>query len=102
MSKIIVIVLNWNNAPDTLECLASLEKIDYSNYEIILVDNGSTDDSIAKIRTQYPHLYILENRENLGYAEGNNRGLCESLKRGGELLLLLNNDTIVSPIFSQS
>ncbi|MBS0629587.1 MAG: glycosyltransferase family 2 protein [Verrucomicrobia bacterium] len=97
MTKIIVIVLNWNNAPDTLECLASLEKIDYPDYEILLVDNGSTDNSLTQIRSRYPQLPILENGENLGYAEGNNRGLLEGLKRGAELLLLLNNDTIVSP-----
>lgn len=94
---IIVIILNWNNAPDTLECLASLEKQDYPHYEILLVDNGSTDDSLAQIRSRYPDLAILENRKNLGFAEGNNRGIVEAIKRGGELILLLNNDTTASP-----
>lgn len=95
--KIAVIVLNWNNGPDTLECLESLEKLDYPNYEVLLVDNGSTDGSLDQIRSRYPDLLIVENGENLGYAEGNNRGMAEALKRGADLLLLLNNDTVVAP-----
>ncbi len=95
--KVAIVVLNWNNAPDTLECLTSLDKLDHPEVDVIVVDNGSTDDSLDTIRSRFPdHIYI-ENGENLGYAEGNNRGLQEGIDRKADLLLLLNNDTIVAP-----
>ncbi len=95
--KISIIILNWNGKKDTLECLSSVEKVDYSNFEILLVDNGSADDSVNAIRERYPHLRIIETKENLGFAEGNNVGIREALAKGAEYLFLLNNDTIVDP-----
>lgn len=95
--KIIVVILNWNRPHDTLECLESLQKIQYSNYEIILVDNGSTDDSVALIKNRFPTLSFILNGENLGFAEGNNSGIQEALKKNADFILLLNNDTIVHP-----
>jgi len=97
MLKFTLIILNWNNCKDTLECLASIDKIKYPNFEVIVVDNGSTDDSIEIIRTRYPQHTMVENKENLGFAEGNNRGLREGIKQGAEMLMLLNNDTIIAP-----
>jgi len=60
-----------------------------------VADNGSTDDSIAAIRIAYPDIFILENRENLGFAEGNNRAISYALDQGAEAVVILNNDTIV-------
>lgn len=94
--KSIVIVLNWNNASDTIECLNSLK-----NSDVLVVDNGSTDDSVAKIRETFPTLAILENGRNLGYAAGNNRGIELALQMGAELIILLNNDTVVAPNFTE-
>ena len=93
--KVAIIVLNWNNADDTIECLESLKKIDDPNHEIILVDNGSTDNSVAKIRERFPNITIIENKTNLGFAEGNNIGMKYALQHGAHYLFLLNNDTIV-------
>ena len=64
--RVAVIIVVWNNFPDTLECLLSLEKVNYSNYEIIVVDNGSTDDSGIKIKAHFPEIIVLRNAENLG------------------------------------
>jgi GT2 family glycosyltransferase len=92
-----VIVLNWNGREDTLECLESVLNIDYSTYEVVVVDNGSTDGSVAAIRTRYPKINLIETGKNLGYAEGNNVGIRAALNRNASFVFLLNNDTIVHP-----
>lgn len=97
--KVSIIVLNWNGKEDTIECIDSLVQITYPNYEIILVDNASTDGSAQYFRDHYEEIKIIENRENLGFAEGNNVGIREALKQKANYILLLNNDTIVDPSF---
>lgn len=95
--KVSVIILNWNGKDDTLECLGSFKKIGYTNYEIIVVDNGSSDGSEEVIKSQYPDIVLLQAGENLGYAGGNNVGISWALKHGTDYLLILNNDTVVAP-----
>jgi GT2 family glycosyltransferase len=97
MRKVTIVILNWNNAKDSLACLHSTEQIDYPNYEILLVDNGSTDGSFEQIKEAFPHLATLANGANLGFAEGNNRGITHALEGGADFVLLLNNDTSVDP-----
>lgn len=92
-------ILNWNNAPDTLECLASLKKVTEPAYEIFVIDNGSTDDSLTKIQKAYPKHHYIHNSQNLGYAEGNNRGLRIAMDWGAQFFVILNNDVIVAPDF---
>ncbi|MGQ9768597.1 MAG: glycosyltransferase family 2 protein [Anaerolineae bacterium] len=92
-----IIILTWNNAPDTLACLESVLQSDYPNYQVLVVDNGSTDDSVAQIRRRFPDTDVLQNGENLGYAEGNNRGIERALAGGADYVLVLNNDTVVAP-----
>ncbi len=96
MPKIAVIVLNWNGLQDTHACLESLEKLTYPNFETIVVDNGSTDGSVPILKERFPEVLYMETGENLGFAGGNNVGMRLGLKRGAELLFLLNNDTVVS------
>ncbi|CAL1241873.1 glycosyltransferase family 2 protein [Candidatus Methylocalor cossyra] len=93
--KISIIILNWNGKEDTLECLSSVRGIDYPAYDIIVADNGSSDDSVSSIREAYPEVTILENGANLGFAEGNNRAIRYALQHGADAVVLLNNDTIV-------
>lgn len=93
--KVFIIILNWNGLKDTLECLESVFKLDYPNFEVIVVDNGSTDNSVEVIRKAYPQVILIENKENLGYAEGNNVGIRYALKHGADYVWLLNNDTVV-------
>jgi len=94
-----IIIVNWNGLSQMKECLESLSKINYKNYEVIISDNGSNDGSLEylnKIKNRFPKLVVVENGENLGYAEGNNVGYE---KAKGELILLLNNDTIITSGF---
>lgn len=97
LPKVNVIVLTWNQCAVTLECLASLRDQQYPNVEITLVDNGSVDDTVPTIKEQFPEVTIIENGENLGFAEGNNVGLRRALEGDADYLMLLNNDTVVAP-----
>jgi GT2 family glycosyltransferase len=95
--RVAIIVLNWNGGDDTSACLESLRQLDYPDYEVIVVDNGSTDGSVEVVRASFPKATILETGENLGFAEGNNVGLRHALAYGVDYALLLNNDTEVAP-----
>jgi GT2 family glycosyltransferase len=88
------VVLNWNRREDTLDCLASLERMDYTNHEVIVVDNASGDGSAEAIAAAHPAVDVIQTGSNLGYAEGNNVGLREAMERGAEYVLVLNNDTV--------
>jgi len=90
-----VVILNWNNAADTLECLVSLQSSDYQPFVPIVVDNGSTDGSVEKIQAAFPDIYQIELETNLGYAAGNNAGIQYALDSGADYVLVLNNDTLV-------
>jgi GT2 family glycosyltransferase len=92
-----IVLLNWNGMAVTLECLKSLRKLHYRRAHIILVDNGSTDGSLPAIRKSFRTVEILEMGRNLGFARGANIGLRHALQRGADLLMLLNNDTVVDP-----
>jgi GT2 family glycosyltransferase len=94
-----VVVLNWNGAADTLTCLNSLAALTYPDFNVVVVDNGSTDDSLARLGpyiAPYP-LTLLETGRNLGYAGGNNVGTRHALEHGADFVLVLNNDTTVAP-----
>jgi GT2 family glycosyltransferase len=95
--KIAIILLNYNGKKDTLECLASLENLEYTNYEVIVVDNGSKDGSTLTISKAYPHITLIETHKNLGFSEGNNVGIRYALKKSFDYFFLLNNDTIIDP-----
>lgn len=94
--EVAIIILNWNNAPDTIECLESVGRLDYPNYRVLVVDNGSTDGSVDRIRQAHPSTPILETGENLGYAGGNNVGIRHAVEANAEYVLLLNNDVRVA------
>ena len=96
LPQVTIIILNWNGKEDTLECLASVDHLDYPNYEVIVVDNGSTDDSVDTISKQYPNITLLQTGANLGYAGGNNVGIRWALEHGADYVLLLNNDTVIA------
>lgn len=93
---IYVILLNWNGFDHTRECLKSFSFVT-ANHKIIVVDNGSTDGSADKIASEFPQVTLIKNETNLGYAGGNNVGIEYALKEKAPYILVLNNDTVVSP-----
>jgi GT2 family glycosyltransferase len=99
--KVAIVVLNWNGWADTVECLDSLSRLSYAAHTVIVVDNGSTDNSVREIRSRFPDLMLIETGRNLGYAGGNNVGLRHAIESGFDFGLLLNNDTICPQHFIQ-
>ena len=100
-SSVSIIILNWNGWKHTRACLESLLKGGFSESDIIIVDNASIDDSILNIKRSFKSVHLIENKVNEGFTGGNNAGIQYALARGYEYILLLNNDTIVSPGFCQ-
>lgn len=99
--KICVIILNWNGVTDTSECLSSFSKINYENYEVIVVDNNSYGNDVDLLNEQHGDYLkeIIVNDSNYGFAGGNNVGIKYALNGDADLILLLNNDTIVEKNF---
>jgi GT2 family glycosyltransferase len=97
--RVSIVILNWNSYQVTLDCLLSLRKMDYRNFEVVLVDNGSVDGSPARLLENVPEIRLIRNATNLGFAGGCNVGMRDALRRGTDYVLLLNNDTIVAPDF---
>lgn len=93
--KVYIIILNWNNWEDTIECLHSVFAMDYSNFEVIVIDNASENESVSMIRFAFPDLKLIENNENKGFTGGNNQGINIAMAEGTDYVWLLNNDTVV-------
>jgi hypothetical protein len=91
------VILNWNGWRDTIECLEALKQCTYTNLTIVVVDNGSTNDSVARIKTSRPDIRLLESGKNLGFAAGNNIGIRRAIAHGAGYVWLLNNDTRPAP-----
>lgn len=94
-----VVIVNWNGRPLLGPCLDALQRQTWPDFEIVLVDNGSTDGSCEWIAAHYPTVRLVRNERNLGFAEGNNRGFAAAR---GEFLVLVNNDTEAEPGFLQA
>jgi len=104
--KIAIIIVTYNASEYLGELFSSLEEIEYprEDFEIIVVDNASTDDTVKRLRNyelQITNLQILINQKNTGFAQGNNIGLRYALEKNFDYAYLLNQDTIVDPIFLQ-
>jgi hypothetical protein len=89
-----IIILNYNAGNLLLECVDSILKTVYKNFEIIIVDNKSSDNSHLKCKQKFPDIKMIANLENFGYCEGNNIGIRNAV---GELVVILNPDTVVIP-----
>lgn len=101
-SYVAIVIVNWNGAPDTIECLESLEFLNYSNFKVFVVDNDSTDNSLSMLDKYLEshsmsklNLQVIKNDSNKGFAGGNNVAIQEAKKQNFDYIWLLNNDTIV-------
>lgn len=92
-----IVIVNWNLAHETLACLESVFQMDYRAFQAVVVDNGSTDGSPARIGAAYPQVTQIVNGVNRGFAAGANLGLDWALAQGSAYVLVLNNDTTVAP-----
>ena len=90
--RVSFIVVNWNGRHLLRDCLESIFKQSYKNYDVIVVDNASDDGSVEWICRSYPLAQVVELSANFGFAGGNNRGLIEC---HGEYIALVNNDVVL-------
>lgn len=86
-----IVIVNWNAKDYIKQCVDSLLSQTYTNFEIIIVDNASTDSSVDIIKQNYPQITLIENKSNLGFAHGNNIGIQKS---NGSLIALFNPDAV--------
>lgn len=92
-----IVLLNWNNSEETKECIKSIKKLTYENFDTWVLDNGSTDDSVKELKKlESKRISLVLGKENHGFAEGNNFLVKEILKtKNPDYVLILNNDTIL-------
>ena len=95
--KVSCVLLNWNGWQDTVACIDALKDGHYPHVQVVVVDNASSNDSVARIRAAHPDILLLESGSNLGFAGGNNVGIRHALAEGAEFIWLLNNDTLPAP-----
>ena len=91
-----ILILNWNSKDKTIDCLNALRDLDYSNYKIVIIDNGSQDGSESFFKMNHPEHFFIQTGKNQGYAGGNNYGIRLASSHGADYVWILNPDTLVS------
>ncbi len=94
MSEVAVVILSYNGKADTLACLESVEELRGATHTIV-VDNASSDGTVAAVRERFPAVELIESPRNLGFSAGNNLGLDRGRELGCDWVFVLNNDTIL-------
>lgn len=103
MPNVGIVISNYNGWQDTVQCLESLDKQTYRDFEIILLDDASTNDSVEQLRPHLPaNTVFLPQQANIGFAAANNVGIRRALADGCNWVLLLNNDTVAAPDFLET
>lgn len=97
--KLAIILINWNSFELTKDTLESLQQTTYTNYDCIVVDNGSEDGSGDLIEKTFPNCVVIKSAANKGFTGGNNIGMDYALQNGYEYIMMLNNDVAVEPNF---
>lgn len=96
MPTVSIVIVNYNGESLLEDCLGSLSRQSFRDFEVVFVDNGSKDASVPRARELMPDARIIELKENTGFARGNNVGIAEA---AGKFVVLLNNDTEADPRF---
>lgn len=99
--KVLIIIVNWNGAKYLPDCLNSVYNQVYPNYEVVLVDNASTDGSVKYVRENFPQVKVILLDNNLGFVGGTNAGISYALSTEADYVVLLNNDTKVNSTWLQ-
>lgn len=94
---VVAVVLNWNLPGDTVRCVRSLLDSQRVRLQVLVVDNGSSDDSLQRLASELPGVPVLASADNRFYAGGNNLGIAAALDMGADWVLVLNNDTVAAP-----
>jgi GT2 family glycosyltransferase len=94
--QLAIIIINWNKAADTLHCMRMISNWSELKAEVIVVDNGSSDEDISLLRKEVPRFQLIINAINRGYAGGNNAGIAKALDEGFPYIMLLNSDASIS------
>ena len=98
--KVVIVLLNYNGLKDSIECLESLRKTSYGNSTILVVENGSKGNDGDIIKKKFgTSISMIEEKKNLGFVGGCNKGIRWALQSGAKYILLINNDTVVAPDF---
>src|SRR5215471_20597114 len=97
LPRVAVLILTWNRVDELVPCLESFVCNDYAACDVVVIDNGSEDESVETVRRDFPSVLLIENGKNLGFCRGNNVGLRWALERGYDYVMLLNSDTMVLP-----
>lgn len=93
---VVIIILNYNKKINIIECLDSIFKMDYKNYKVVVVDNGSSDGSVEAIKSKYPNIHLIESKINLGAAGGRNLAIKYTREKlNYDFILFLDNDIII-------
>ena len=92
---VVVVIVNWERPPDTIQCIRSVLESQLVKLQIVVVDNGSRDDSIKQIRSAFPEISLIPLKRNLGFAGGFNVGIEWALQMPVPYIFLLNNDTVL-------
>lgn len=95
MANVCIVIVNYNGVDYQNDCIESLYKMNYNDFDIVVVDSGSHDNSIKLLKEKYPKVHCILMNDNVGVAKGNNVGIDYSRKSGAKYTLLLNNDTIL-------
>ncbi len=97
--KVFIVILNYNGKDVIKKCLASVFKVDYPNFEVVIVDNNSSDGSFEMAKSTFSKASFIKNEENLGFSAGNNIGIRFAIERMADYVLILNPDTEVEKDF---
>lgn len=104
MTSVLIVVLNWNGAKDTNECVESLKVQSFKDFQILVIDNGSKLDDYSKLSflENTPYLTLIRNEKNLGFAGGVNTGIKYAIKNDYEFVSLFNNDAVADKDWLQN